>query len=323
MTSVHATFGEVAAERRIASVPLSHVSVELGHLYMEDFEAGPERLREQFRRVAPWLATVRSLWGERVPGGRARVSTCFLVDDYFSRFSTPDELVPMIVDAAAEHDLTIDYLARESACARFEDPRSGGVELARLVEDRLVDDPPQETDGSRPPVKETGWLCNGSRSPSTAPPQAMGKARPWEPPAQNAKRGHSIFVDVELWDERGPRRTWSCPFLAAVWQLLRLGLLRSDGRVPLSPVTVQGGWPRDWDQLPAVVRLDPQAAPFSAYTTLSVLSPRFLPVELAVRTILSQVAVDDEVLRQVAGRSESEGVRLEEELVDRISYVFV
>ncbi|MEV4294378.1 SCO2522 family protein [Microbispora rosea] len=323
MTPVHATFGEVAAERRIASVPLSHVSVELGHLYMEDYEAGPDRLREQFRRVAPWLATVRSLWQERVPGGRARVSTCFLVDDYFSRFSTPAELVPMVLEAAAEHDLSIDYLARESACAQFEDAQSGGVELARLVEDRLVDDPPPETDGSRPPVKETGWLCNGSRSPLTAPMQAMGKTRPWEPPAQNAKRGHSIFVDVELWDEKGPRRTWSCPFLAAVWQLLRLGLLRSDGQVPLPPVALDGGWPRDWDGLPAVVRLNAQAAPFSAYTTLSVLSPRFLPVELAVRTILSQVAVDDEVLRQVATRSESEGVRLEEELVDRISYVFV
>ncbi|NJP23463.1 hypothetical protein HCK04_04395 [Microbispora sp. CL1-1] len=315
---MHATFGEVAAERRIASVPLSHVSVELGHLYMEDYEAGPDRLREQFRRVAPWLATVRSMWQERVPGGRARVSTCFLVDDYFSRFSTPAELVPMVLEAAAEHDLTIDYLARESACAQ-----SGGVELARLVEDRLVDDPPPETDGSRPPVKETGWLCNGSRSPRTAPMQAMGKVRPWEPPAQNAKRGHSIFVDVELWDEKGPRRTWSCPFLAAVWQLLRLGLLRSDGRVPLPPVALDGDWPRDWDELPAVVRLNPQAAPFSAYTTLSVLSPRFLPVELAVRTILSQFAVDDEVLRQVATRSEGEGIRLEEELVDRISYVFV
>ncbi|MEU7690651.1 SCO2522 family protein [Microbispora hainanensis] len=318
MTQVHATFGEVAAERRIVSVPLSHVSVELGHLYMEDFEAGPGRLREQFRRVAPWLATVRELWRARVPGGRPRVSTCFLIDDYFSRFSTPAELVPMVLEAAAEHDLTIDYLARESACAE-----SDGVELARLVEDRLVDDPPPGTDGSRPPVKETGWLCNGARSPRTTPVNAMGRARPWEPPVQNTRRGHSIFVDVELWDEKGPRRTWSCPFLAAVWQLLRLGLLRSDGRMPLPPVALDGDWPRDWDELPAVVRLNPQAAPFSAYTTLSVLFPRFLPVELAVRTILSQTAVNDEILRQVATRSKDEGIGLEEELVDRISYVFV
>jgi len=317
VTSVNATFGEVAAERRIASAPLSHVSIELGHLYMEDFEAGPERLREQFRRVAPWAGTVRSSWQDRVPGGRARVSTCFLIDDYFSRFSTPAELVPMVLEAAADCDLTIDYIARESACAV-----SDGVELARLVEDRLVNDPPPDTNGSRPPVKESGWLCNGARSPQVGTVQAMGKANRWAPPLQNAKRGHSIFVDVELWDENGGKRTWSCPFLAAVWQLLRLGLLRTDGRLPLRPVMREDAFPDDWESLPAVMQLNPAAAPFSAYTTLSVLSPRFLPVELAVRTILSQVAVDGDVLRQVVARSGGEGIRLEEELVDRISYVF-
>ncbi|GAA0363326.1 SCO2522 family protein [Microbispora corallina] len=317
MTSVNAAFGEVAAERRIASAPLSHVSVELGHLYMEDVEAGPERLREQFRRVAPWARTVRSMWQERVPGGRARVSTCFLVDDYFSRSSSPAELVPMILGTAAEEGLSVDYLARESACAQADD-----VEPARLVEDRLVADPPPETTGSRPPVQETGWLCNGARSPGNGTVQAMGRAQRWAPPSQNAKRGHSIFVDVELWDEDGPGRTWSCPFLAAVWQLLRLGMLRSDGRLPLLPVPAPDTWPKGWDALPAVVQVNAQAPPFSAYTTLSVLSPRFLPVELAVRTILGQVAVDAEVLRQVAERSESEGVRLEDELVDRVSYVF-
>ncbi|MBP2707026.1 hypothetical protein JOL79_24885 [Microbispora sp. RL4-1S] len=317
MTSVNAAFGELAAERRIASAPLSHVSIELGHLYMEDFEAGPERLREQFGRVAPWAAAVRSGWQRRIPGGRARVSTCFLIDDYFSRFSTPAELVPMVLEAAAEHDLSIDYLARESSCAEAD-----GVELARLVEGRLVDDPPPGTTGSRPPVKETGWLCNGSRSPRPGSVQAMGPAQRWAPPVQNAKRGHSIFVDVELWDENGGRRTWSCPFLAAVWQLLRLGMLRTEGELPLRPVPAGASWPARWDDLPPIVQLNDQAAPFSAYTTLSVLSPRFLPVELAVRTVLSQVAVDAEVLEQVRRRSDGEGVALEDEIVDRVTYVF-
>ncbi|WP_200926620.1 SCO2522 family protein [Sphaerimonospora mesophila] len=313
MTPVNAMFGEVTAERRIAAAPLSHVSVELGHLYMEDFEAGPDRLRRLFRRVAPWAGAVRSTWEERMPGRQARVSTCFLVDDYFSRFSSPAESVPMVLDAAADSGLSIDYLARESACA----------EPAGLVEDRLVDDPPPGANGSRPPVKETGWLCNGMRSPQAgAAVQAMGKAQRWAPPAQNAKRGHSIFVDVELWDESGQHRTWSCPFLAAVWQLLRLGLLRDAGRLPLRPVPRPSAWPTDWDALPPIVQLNEQAPPFTAYTTMSVLSSRFLPVELAVRTILSQVAVDAEVLRQVAGRSEGEGIRLDEEIVDRISYVF-
>ncbi|GAA0442087.1 hypothetical protein Acor_05680 [Acrocarpospora corrugata] len=312
------SFSEVTAERQIKSGPLSHVSVELGHLYMEDFQAGPDRLRQQFAMVAPWLETVRRSWQNRTPGGRARISTCFLIDDYFSRFSTPDELVPMILDAAAENDLVIDYLARESACAEAD-----GVKLAKLVEDRLVPDPPPGTHSWRPPPHETGWLANGTRSPVAGAGQAMKPQIRWEPPTQNAKRGHSIFVDVELWNDDNRGRTWSCPFLAAVWQLLRLGLLRNEGRLPVQPVQVDGGFPRDWDELPPVVKLNKSATPFSAYTTMSVLSTRFLQVELAVRTILSQVSVDEEVLKQVLSRSTDEDLRLEEELVDRISYVFL
>jgi hypothetical protein len=312
------SFSEVTAERQIKSGPLSHVSVELGHLYMEDFQAGPDRLRRQFAMVAPWLETVRRSWQSRTPGGRARISTCFLIDDYFSRFSTPSELVPMILAAAAENDLVIDYLARESACAEAD-----GVKLAKLVEDRLVPDPPPGTRGWRPPTHETGWLANGTRSPVAGSGQAMKTAVRWEAPTQNAKRGHSIFVDVELWNDDSRGRTWSCPFLAAVWQLLRLGLLRNEGQLPVQPVAVDGGFPASWDSLPPVVKLNTSATPFSAYTTLSVLSTRFLQVELAVRTILSQVSVDEEVLKQVLSRSTDEDLRLEEELVDRISYVFL
>src|SRR5690606_35636054 len=103
---------------------------------------------------------------------------------------------------------------------------------------------------------------------------------------------HSVFVDVELWDERAGARTWSCAYLAAVWQLLRLGLLRRDG----APVTVPRPWPevlpQAWDLLPAVVQVNPRAAPFTAYRTFSVLPVGFLSTEHAVRTILSQVLVD-------------------------------
>ena len=47
-------FEETVAEERANASPLSHLSVELGHLYMEDFAGGPEALRQHFRRVAPW-----------------------------------------------------------------------------------------------------------------------------------------------------------------------------------------------------------------------------------------------------------------------------
>ena len=151
----------------------------------------------------------------------------------------------------------------------------------------------------------------------------MAKRVAWQPPLESARRQHSIFVDIELWDDRDGCRTWSCPMLAAVWQLMRLGLLRTEGRAVVVPQDWTGPWPDSWDELPAITRLNPAAAAFAAYTTLSALSPRFLQVELAVRTILSQFAGEVPVLTQARARAERDGMRLPAELVDRIRYVFV
>ncbi|MCG5220007.1 SCO2522 family protein [Streptosporangium sp. KLBMP 9127] len=310
---MRSAFTEETAERRVESTPLSHVSIELGHLYMEDYAKGFEHIRAQFRLVAPWVETVRSS-----VGGKARVSTCFLIDDYFSQFGSPDAVVPMVIAAAGETGLTIDYLAREAGCAR-----SGEVDVARLVLDRIVADPAPGTNGARPPLVKSGWLCNGRRGPEAGGFEAMGAEAQWHPPVQNAARRHSIFVDVELWDEPDGARVWSCPYLASVWQLMRLGLLRDHGKPVVRPVPAAETLPSDWETLPSLVQLNPKAQPFSAYRTASVLPSRFLPVELAVRTILSQVAVDPEVLHQVAGRAHGERLQLADELVDRVSYVFL
>jgi hypothetical protein len=104
--------------------------------------------------------------------------------------------------------------------------------------------------------------------------------------------------------------------------LLRLGLLREHGQPVLPPHNWTGSWPDDWDELPAVTQINPHAAAFSAYTTLSVLSPRFLPVELAVRTILSQFAAEHVVLAEAQARASRDGMQLPDLLVDRIRYVF-
>jgi hypothetical protein len=187
----------------------------------------------------------------------------------------------------------------------------------------LVTEPVPGTTGGRPPLTETGWLSNGQRSPGTSRGEAMAKRAAWEPPRETARRRHSIFVDVELWDGHDEQRTWSCPMLAAVWQLTRLGLLRDRGRAVLAPADWTGTrFPDTWDALPPVVRLRPGAAAFAAYTTLSVLSPRFLPVELAVRTILGQFACDGDILKDTARRATRDAMSLPDELVDRIRYVF-
>ena len=312
-----AAFVEVSALPRVERVPLSHLSIELGHLYIEDFAAGPEQLRRHFREVAPWAAAARQQLADRLGPARPRVSTCFLIDDYFSTFADgPDKVIEELRSAAAEYDLTIDYVARESACATARD-----VPLAELVLDRIVADPPPGTGGLRPNPQESGWLYNSDRLPGESPPPAMSGLPEWTEPTENAKNRHSIVVAVEIFSETNGERLWSCPYLAAVWQLLRLGVLRHDGRPVAVPELAGESLPREWAQVPPVLQLNPKAAPFSAYRTLSVLAARFLKIEAAVQVVLSQVATDEEVQRQVAERAARDKFPLADDLLGRIEYV--
>jgi hypothetical protein len=318
VSEVKTAFLESSADIKVETLPLSHVSVEVGHLYMEDLADGEGAVRRTFAAAAPWLRTARTPQAIGCEKKSVRVSTCFLIDDYFSRFSSPAEVVPMVLAAAEREGVEIDYLARESACAS-----ANRTSPAALTLGSLVTEPVPGTTGGRPPLAETGWLTNGQRSPSTSRGEAMARRAPWQPPQESARRRHSIFVDIELWDERDGHRTWSCPMLAAVWQLMRLGFLRDQGR----PVVTPRHWtdqlfPDSWDDLPAVIQLRPGATAFAAYTTLSVLSPRFLPVELAVRTILSQFACDRNIFTETTGRAARDAMKLPAELVDRIRYVF-
>ncbi|WP_433214385.1 SCO2522 family protein [Dactylosporangium sp. CS-047395] len=312
-------FHEVTAEPRTQSIPLSHLSIELGHLYAEDFGPGFVNIDRHFERVAPWVRQARAACAAMLPeGARPRISTCFLVDDYRNETPTPPEVIEQLRRAAEAHELTIDYVARESGCVEAE-----GVALAELVVDRLVPDPPQHTTGGRPPAVESGWLCNGERTPGRAP--AMASSSSWTPPQESGPNGHSIFVDVELWSQLRDERIWSCAFLASVWQLVRLGLLRHRGEAAVRPYRLDDAesLPLGWSRLPAVIQLNPKAPPFAAYQTMSVLRTQFLPVELAVRTILSQVAVEVPVLDELGRRGAHEGVIVPEQIVQRISYVFV
>ncbi|WP_420497220.1 SCO2522 family protein [Parafrankia sp. FMc2] len=323
--SPRAVFRETSAAGRTVEVPLAQLSVELGHFYPEDFHDGAGALAAHFRRIAPWAehSSLGALAGAGAAGRPTRVSTCLLVDDY----SEPDTLpppgvvLPELIAAAGAHGLVIDYIARESACVE-----NGRVPLARLVEKALIPDPPYGTNGSRPPVHETGWLCNGSRSASTAEVPAMGGRTPWHPPAENAARRHSVFLDAELWtEEPGPEgRLWSCSFLAAVWQLLRLGLLRARGETVVNPVPVDlTDLPARWADFPAIGRMTPRAAPFCAYRTFSALGATYLPVEHAVRVILGQVGIDPAALASTVRRAAEEGLTVPAEPADRLTYLFL
>jgi hypothetical protein len=316
MTEV--VFEEASAAERVERLPLAHLSIEVGHLYFEDFRSGPRRIIQLLDDVAPWEHAIRERCTMQLRPAAARISTCFLIDDYFTRFSSPRELVPHIAEAARQTGVQIDYLAREAGCAR-----AGDVDLARLVLARLVPDPPPGSTGLRPPVTATGWLCNGERSPQQELSEAMRAPTVWRPPSENGANRHSVFVDVQLWDEVNDERIWSCPYLAAVWQLLRLGLLRHEGKPVVTPVRVQE-YPETWPELPPIIQLAEQAAPFSAFRTVSVLGDNFLPIEHAVRTILGQVDVDQAIRSQMVERAAAERppLLLPAEVVKRITYVF-
>lgn len=317
-----AVFRETNVVERTVDVPLAHLSVELGHFYPSDLSDGVDALAEHFRRIGPWVDRPRldSLAG--IAGRTSRVSTCMLIDDYSdqSKMPPPTAVVPELLAAAHAHGVVIDYIARESACVA-----TGQVPLARIVEGALVADPPYGTNGSRPPLDETGWLCNGTRSPAaTVGGRAMGASVPWQPPMENGSRRYSVFLDVELWKEHHAHRVWSCAFLAAVWQLVRLGLLRAGGETVVRPVAVDpANLPDRWEDFPPIGRLTAAPAPFCAYRTFSVLDTGYLPIEHAVRVILSQVEADSAALAATGRRAGAESIMLPPELADRLSYLFL
>jgi hypothetical protein len=315
---VDTSFHEVSAEPRVQQVDYSHVSVELDHLYMEDFLRDQSHLRRRIARIRPWFDAMEQSFTARHPQIRPRISTCFMIDDYFSDLLPPSELVPRLRDAVEAAGLRIDYLARESGCAL-----AAGSEPAALVAGRLVSVPTPGTNGSRPPTAESGWLSNGRRSPAETG-FAM-QTRTWAEPLEADARRHSVFLDVELWDELEGKRIWSCAMLAAVWQLLRLGLLRDQGRsvIKPQPIPADADLPATWSAMPAVAQINPRATAFHGYRTLSLLEDRFLPVEHAVRVILNQVKQDAEAMSQVAGRAAREGTPIPGDVPGRISYVFL
>ncbi|MFI5720333.1 SCO2522 family protein [Nocardia sp. NPDC051750] len=318
--------GELGQDRR---VPLSHISVEVGHFLMQDLINGVDRIQQQFRRVVPLLdAFTRSAQAEF--GGRARVSTCFLVDDYFRPDTDPGVILEKILGAAAECGLTIDYLAREAGCADVPEVvrdgivRTPAIALAEMVRHRIVAEPYQGANGRRPPTAESGWLCNGIRATDREPGQAMHPEQEYRPPEEFGRRGHSIFLDVEMWDHPDPdvgTPKWSCPYLAAIWQLLRLGMLRYEGRSPVEPQLWSGQrWPGHWEDLPSVIQLNENAKPFAAYRSLSILPMRYVGIEHAVRVILDHIQLDHEVVEQVVARGSRENVSVSRRVAERLEH---
>ncbi|WP_216908050.1 SCO2522 family protein [Nocardia noduli] len=326
-------YTEATEHARVSAVPLSHLSIEVGHFYMHDLTAGPGPIKAQFRRIAPLVRALTEI-AEDDFGENPRVSTCFLIDDYFRRDTVPERILDDLLGAADECGLRIDYLAREAGC--WEVPavvrdgvvRTPAIALAEHVRGRIVQEPQVGHNGTRPPASESGWLCNGKRESGGKPGQSMHADEPYEYPEEFGRREHSIFLDVEMWNLERTRRgaetgtKWSCPYLASIWQLLRLGLLRYDGRPAVEPQPWSRDSPRhdSWWEMPSIIQLNPAAKPFAAYRSLSILPQRYVGIEYAVRVIMDHIRLDAEVVDQVVERGAREGITVPRRAAERLSH---
>ncbi|WP_067898464.1 SCO2522 family protein [Nocardia vaccinii] len=341
-------YSEATEHPKITPVPLSHLSIEVGHFKLRTIAEDPEALRSEFRRIKPLVeAFSESARIQYGPG--ARISTCYLIDDYFqgddvrsrardsdspepdparSADHTPQKILSQLLAAAEECGLKIDYLARESACAQTSEfvggvPLGEPIPLAEMVAACIVPEPAPDDTGGRPPTAESGWLCNGRRSSAAEPTQAM-RERTYRSPQVHSANEHTIFIDIELWSKTEDGRTrWSCPFLAAIWHLLRLGMLRYHGAAVVDPQPHDAQWPDRWQDLPAIVRLYPGAEPFAAYRTLSMLPKRYIEIEHAVRVILDHLDLDENVFGQVVAAGEAEGIEVSAKISERLAHLLL
>jgi hypothetical protein len=338
------TFQEARGQAQFDALPLAHLSIEVGHLYREDLETqGPDdRLRDQFTQAKHYIEAATLLQKARY-GKRARISTCFLIDDYSPSdderkpVAAPRDAVKLLTETARAHGFQLDYIARESGLVSATDrPRAAErdhVRLAEIVAGQLVAEPVEGATGFRPPTSESGWLCNGRRSPDPDNAQAMS-GLVWEAPEEYGHRNHSVFLDAQLWTEVHERdqatgqavvrRNWSCAFTASIWQMLRLGLLRNEGKAVAEPyLWTQDDWPDDWLDMPTVTQVNPGAAEFAAYRAVSVLPSSCLGIEHAVRTVLNHVLVDSVILTEIVDRAAREDITIPRSPTERLSHVFL
>lgn len=256
---------------------MADLSIEVGHFYADTIAQGPEALAERFAAVGHFAA---------VAAGERSYSTAFMIDDYHNRSdASPGEIIPAILEGADRAGLRIDYVAREAACLPL------ATSLLNMLVERVGEGAPEQQ----------GWM------PSRTPGQFFG------PRSEICKRlednAHlcSTGVDIEIWStegKKGKQRTlWACPFLASVWQALRLRALH-DPAFEHPYVAAEGSvdWSQfgeKWDDLPPLTQLNPTAAPFNARRTFSILPAQFIPVEIAVQSILRSAFPEEQYRKNI------------------------
>lgn len=299
-------------ELMMASRPdglFAHASIEVGHLGPRNFTRGTTHLQHRLNPIGPWINYAKNALSGNRPN--APISTCFMIDDYTESIRSPSEVFPRLLEASRRCNIEIDYIVRESALT--DDPHS----IASLVVDCLPKSKLVIRQRSDPQVASTTLADDDAKF-------SLEEEAAEELSGAQMSMPQSIYLSTELWTDSTSGKKWSCAFLAAVWQLARLGLLDDKSQAYLAPHAMdQFQNLSQWQNVPPVIQVSDKAAPFRAYKTLSILGSHYISVEAAVRTILRQAAVPPEIFERVTTSSDREGIIIPEKIVDRINYIFI
>ncbi len=271
----------------MADQAVADLSLEFGHFYLRDADSAS--IEREARQEAGW---VRPLLEAQESEGNT-VSTVVMIDDYFLADDERGDLQDKghaIVEAFEAEGVRVDRLVRESQCAEtvhqlersYFIPRLDAADSAMVGTERVPDTPARRwLDNGEPGAQVVATQTSTENVTTWGNPleQSGSRAAPPRRPPPRPRAPHSIHLEAELWSGDPRVRVWSCPILAAWWQLIRLGLARDDADARIDLAFGPG--------------LHEDASPLAAKRTLTVLCPEFLPVEAAVRAILERVVIAD------------------------------
>lgn len=277
------------------------ISFESLHLY-----AGDPNFQKQLESgaslAAKWHTALTDVYSS------ATLVNKVFVDDYSETKQMPsrEEIIAAVRENYEQAGVALDYIVFESDCAA----------TTNFIRERIIREP-QESEGSFSPFENFRYddlnehLNFEYVDRRLNPDSRDAKRRGFSAKIREVRNDVGISVRLGRKASGGgtPTTIWSCPTVAAWWQLIRLGVLE-DIDAPNENCAPKGSWSRQHRSLPE----------FACHRTISLLAPSYIGVEHAVRTILSNMLIEsyETTLNRLNFGSKGMGTSV----LDNISYIF-
>lgn len=280
------------------------VSFEVAHLYLGDraIEQTIERYADAART---WALPIVSQMRE----DGDTVSVVVFLDDYTDtkgEIHPADQVRERVVAALQERGLKVDYVALESECAKSAHILATCIEPAPVQGDGSVTRNAKQvafTDGHF--VHYFGHSVRAAGA--IAEYYGMGP--------RSFEQRTDIGLRVRLHGETGG--DFTCPAVAAWWQLIRLGALLG---VSETRAEEEGYKLSQIEGAPHGTWARPKAAPFIAKRTVTLLPPAYIGVEHAVQVLLDNAGLPERLQKSLGITARGEKIAAAPR--DRISYLF-